>query len=83
MGIGVHSGTATIGNVGTEKRLEYTIIGDPVNVATRIEALTKELGRSLLVSATTRERCTHPFARTELPAQPVRGLAEPLVTYTI
>jgi class 3 adenylate cyclase len=83
MGVGVHSGTVTVGNVGTDRRLEFTIIGDPVNVASRVEALTKEVGHSVLVSVATRKLCTQPHEWIELPPHPIRGLAEPLVTYAV
>jgi adenylate cyclase len=53
IGVGVHSGTAVVGNVGHDKRLDYTAIGDTVNLAARLEAATKELGSVMLVSAST------------------------------
>jgi adenylate cyclase len=55
MGIGMSSGALMSGNVGSERRLEYTAIGDTVNTAARIEALTKELGHPVLLSESTLE----------------------------
>jgi adenylate cyclase len=54
MGIGLCSGAFIAGNVGSERRLEYTAIGDTPNTASRIEAMTKDLGVAVLLSDSTR-----------------------------
>ena len=53
IGVGIHTGEATCGVVGAERRLEYTLIGDTINLTARLESTTKELGVSILISETT------------------------------
>lgn len=73
MGVGVASGEVMAGNVGSERRMEYTAIGDPANVAARLEGLTKDHGRPILVAAGTVERLASTDGLDPLGPVPVRG----------
>jgi adenylate cyclase len=80
-GVGLHIGPVTFGNVGTETRLDFTVIGPAVNRAARLESLTKELHVPVLASAEFRDASTQPLR--SMGMHTLRGVAEPVEVFTL
>jgi adenylate cyclase len=83
IGVGVHTGEATCGVVGAEKRLEYTLIGDTVNLASRLESTTKELGVSILISDATAKLLKDDYELRPLGEVKVKGKTINTTVFTV
>jgi adenylate cyclase len=77
-GIGAHVGDVMYGNIGSQARLDFTVIGPAVNMASRLETLTKQLGKPVLLSRAFADQVKDQFDLEPVGKHPVRGFSEPI-----
>ena len=83
IGVGLNTGRCVVGNLGSDLRFNYSVLGDPVNVASRLEGQTKYYGVSIIIGSKTAENAKEKFAILELDLIAVKGKTEPQTIYAL
>jgi adenylate cyclase len=83
VGVGIHRGPGLAGLVGSRERMEYAFVGRTVNLAARVQALTRIHQVDILVTDALRTELDARFVLAPMPAELVKGIAEPVVTYAV
>jgi adenylate cyclase len=83
VGIGLNTGPCVVGNMGSDFRFNYSVLGDTVNVASRLEARTKDYRLPLVIGSRTAEKATAKFATMEIDLIQVKGKKQPEAVFTV
>jgi class 3 adenylate cyclase len=83
LGIGIHRGPGLAGMVGSRERMEYGFVGRTVNLASRVQSLTRAHGADILITEAVRSELDTSFVLTPMPPEQVKGIAEPVATYAV
>jgi adenylate cyclase len=83
IGVGSNTGRCVVGNLGSDLRFNYSVLGDPVNVASRLEGQTKYYGVSIIIGSSTADKAKEQFAILELDLIAVKGKTEPQTIYAL
>jgi adenylate cyclase len=81
--VGLHSGPVIAGNVGSRRRFNYTVMGDTVNLAARLQVANRTYGTKIILSEATRQRLANAFLMRELDLVQVRGRAQPVTIHEL